>query len=135
MTSLRRSVDIDAAASAVWDAVRDFGQLHTRIAPGLVTDTKLEDGGTSRTVTFANGMVLKEALVGVEDDQQRLVWSAQSDDWHHHNASLQVIDLGGGQSRTTWVADVLPEAAAPMIAMIMEMGLGAMKAHLESETN
>jgi Polyketide cyclase / dehydrase and lipid transport len=131
LTSLRRSVDIAISAGAVWDAVRDFGQLHKRIAPGLVTDTLLEEGGAVRVVTFANGMSLRELLVGVEDDVQRIVWSAQSDQWQHHNASLQVVDLGNGQSRTIWVADVLPDQAGPTIATIMEMGLAAMKAHLE----
>lgn len=133
MASLRKSVDIEMTAGRVWDAVRDFGQLHTRIAPGLVTDTVLEDGGAIRLVTFANGMSLREHLVGVEEEERRLVWSAESDQWHHHNASLQVSDLGDGRSRTTWVADVLPDEAGEMIATIMEMGLGAMKAHLEGE--
>ncbi len=131
MASLRRYIDIAVAAGPVWEAVRDFGQLHTRIAPGLVTDTVLEADGAARVVTFANGLSLRELLVGIEEDEKRLVWSAQSDDWHHHNASLQVTNLGDGSSRTTWVADVLPDEAAPTIATIMEMGLGAMKAHLE----
>lgn len=135
MASLRKSVDITVTADAAWDAVRDFGQLHTRIAPGLVTNTVLEDGGKVRVVTFANGMSLREHLVGIEDDQKRLVWSAESDQWHHHNGALQVVDLGDGMSRTTWVADVLPDEAGEMIGTIMEMGLGAMKAHLEGPAN
>ncbi len=49
-------------------------------------------------------------------------------------ALLQVTDLGDGRSRTTWVADVLPDEAGAIIATIMEMGLAAMKAHLEGET-
>jgi hypothetical protein len=109
MASLRRSIDIAVSAGPAWDAVR--------------------------IVTFANGMSLRELLVGVEDEERRLVWSAQSDAWHHHNASLQVMDLGNGQSRTTWVADVLPDEAGAMIATIMEMGLGAMKVHLEGPAN
>jgi Polyketide cyclase / dehydrase and lipid transport len=131
MASLRRSIDIAVSAGPVWDAVRDFGQLHRRIAPGLVSDCVLEEGGAVRIVTFANGMSLRELLVGVEDEERRLVWSAQSDAWHHHNASLQVTDLGDDSSRTTWVADVLPDEAGAMISTIMEMGLDAMKAHLE----
>lgn len=132
MASLQRYVDIGQSAEAVWDAVRDYGQLHIRIAPGLVTDTVLEEGGAFRTVTFANGMSLREALLGTDDENRRLAWSAASDLWHHHNASLTVTDLGAGKSRTTWIADVLPDEAGETIAMIMEMGLGAMKAHIES---
>ncbi len=132
MASLRKFVDVAIPADQVWDAVRDFGQLHTRIAPGLVTDTLLEPGGAVRIVTFANGMSLREHLVGIEEDERRLVWSAESDQWHHHNGSLQVTDIGDGRSRTIWVADVLPDEAGEMIATIMEMGLGAMKVHMEA---
>jgi hypothetical protein len=96
-----------------------------------VTHTVLEEGGTVRVVTFANGMSLREHLVGLEEDEKRIVWSAESDQWHHHNGSLQVVDPGDGKSRTTWVADVLPDEAGAMIATITEMGLGAMKAHRE----
>jgi Polyketide cyclase / dehydrase and lipid transport len=133
MASLQRHVDIAQPAEAVWDAVRDYGQLHVRIAPGLVTDTVLEEDGAFRTVTFANGMSLREALLGADDENRRLAWSAASDLWHHHNASLTVSDLSAGKSRTTWIADVLPDEARETIAMIMEMGLGAMKAHIESD--
>ncbi|MDO9128090.1 MAG: SRPBCC family protein, partial [Parvibaculum sp.] len=44
MASIRKDISIDAPADAVWDAVRDIGQIHTRFAPGFVTDTKLEEG-------------------------------------------------------------------------------------------
>lgn len=131
MASLQRHVDIAGSAETVWDAVRDYGQLHVRIAPGLVTDTVLEEGGAFRIVTFANGMSLREALLGIDDENRRLAWSAASDLWHHHNASLTVTDLGAGKSRTTWIADVLPDEAGETIKVIMEMGLDAMKAHME----
>jgi hypothetical protein len=134
MASIKRSIDIAVPADLVWDAVRDYGQLHKRIAPALVTDTRLEEQGAVRIVTFANGMVLRELIVGIDDNEQRLAWSAQSEMWHHHNASLQVTDLGDGHSRTIWIADVLPDAAGSTISTIMEMGLNAMKRHLETES-
>ena len=42
----------------VWDAVRDVGAIHTRLAPDFVTDVKME--GDARIVTFANGMTAKD---------------------------------------------------------------------------
>ena len=41
----------------------------------------------------------------------------------HHSASFQVDDLGGGRSRLTWTADLLPDDAAPAVAGMMEDGL------------
>ena len=62
MATVRKSVVIAKPASEVWDAVSDAGQLHTRVVPGMVIDTKLEDDGEVRIVTFGNGMVLKEDI-------------------------------------------------------------------------
>jgi len=55
----------------VWDALRDVGALHTRLVPGFVTDTSLQDG--VRTVTFGNGMVARETIVTVDENEHRVV--------------------------------------------------------------
>jgi carbon monoxide dehydrogenase subunit G len=132
MASIQKSVDIKADAQSVWEAVSDAGQLHVRVAPGLVTDTQLEEDGAVRIVTFANGISLKEYIISNDDDLRRLVWSAESDQWNHHNASLQVIATGEGACQVTWTADVLPHSAGTMISTFVDMGLAAMKAHIDS---
>ena len=65
MASIHKDIPIDAPAHEVWDAVRDFGALHTRLVPGFVLDTKLD--GDVRIVTFANGTVAREQLVDCDD--------------------------------------------------------------------
>jgi hypothetical protein len=60
MASIHKDIPIDATPDDVWDAVRDFGAVHTRLAPGFVTDARLE--GDVRTVTFANGTVAREMM-------------------------------------------------------------------------
>ena len=131
MASYEHRINVHVSASAVWDAIRDVGNLHLRVAPGLVTSVQMDADGSARVVTFGNGMVLREPIISINDAAFRLAWTAQSDQWSHHNASLQVFDCGDGQSETVWIADVLPHDAGPTISMIMEMGLAAMKAHLE----
>jgi len=42
MASIHKDIPIDAPAHEVWDAVRDFGAVHTRLAPGFVLDTRLD---------------------------------------------------------------------------------------------
>ena len=56
------------------DVFRDVGALQTRLVPGFLTDTRLEPG--ARVVTFANGMVIKEPIVDVDERNRRLVWTA-----------------------------------------------------------
>src|SRR4030095_11592230 len=120
MASIRKEIPLDARAEDVWDAVRDIGALHTRLVPGFVTDTKLEPG--ARIVTYANGMVVKELIVDLDDKARRLVWSAVGGRLSHHNASAQVFAEGDGRSRLVWTADLLPDELAGDIRPMIEAG-------------
>jgi carbon monoxide dehydrogenase subunit G len=128
MASIRKEIVTSAAPRAVWDAIRDVGALHTRLVPGFVVDTRIEPG--ARVVTFANGMVVKEPIVAVDDDARRLVWSAEGGPLTHYNASVQVFDDGAG-SRVAWVADFLPDEAGATVGPMMEAGMAAMKKKLD----
>ena len=131
MASIRREVVVNAPAEKVWDAVRDVGAVHRRLAPGFVVDTKLEAG--ARVVTFANGMTARELIVDVDDQARRLVWSVVgSPRLTHHNASLQVFPDGDGRSRVVWVADLLPDGVAGYIQGMIEQGMAVMKRTLEA---
>lgn len=121
MASILKSVDIDAPAAAVWDAVSDFGAVHRRFAPGFVTNVELVPG--ARMVTFGNGMVVKELFLDSDDQARRLAYSVRADNFEHHSASFTVTDLGGGRSRLDWRADVLPDSLAPVVAGMMEQGI------------
>ena len=128
MASIHREIRIDARPETAWDALRDVGALHTRLVPGFVVDTTLEDG--ARVVTFGNGMVVRERIVDVDDDARRVAWSAVGGSMTHHNASAQILPDGGG-CRFVWIADLLPHDVAPAIAAMIEQGLGVIKATLE----
>jgi Polyketide cyclase / dehydrase and lipid transport len=132
MATVRKTIAINRSANDVWDAVSDAGQLHTRVAPGMVADTRLEDDGEVRIVTFANAVVLRELMISNDADAMRLAWSAQSEHWTHHNASLQIFSAGDDQCEAVWTADVLPHAAAVLMDQFLTAGLGAMKAHMEN---
>ena len=129
MASIRKEIPLNVPADEVWDAVRDIGALHHRLVKGFVTDTKLD--GDARIVTFANGMVVREVIVDLDDAARRLVWSARSERLTHHNASAQVFDEGNGRSRLVWIADLLPNDRAGDIRAMIDAGAAAMKATLE----
>jgi carbon monoxide dehydrogenase subunit G len=124
MASIRREIVTSAEPRSVWDAIRDVGALHTRLVPGFVVDTRLEPGG--RVVTFANGMVVKEPIVTIDDESRRLVWSAEGGQLAHYNASVQVFAEGAG-SRVVWIADFLPHEATGVVGPMMDQGMAAMK--------
>ena len=126
MASIRKEIVTSAAPHSVWDAIRDIGALHTRLVPGFVVDTRLEPGARARVVTFANGMVMKEPIVAIDDDGRRLVWGAEGGSLRHYNASVQVFAEAAG-SRVVWIADFLPDQAAGVVGPMMEQGMSAMK--------
>lgn len=131
MASIRREVSIDVPAAQAWAAMRDVGALHTRLAKGFVADCRL-DGEGARIVTFANGMVVRELIVTVDDDARRVAWAAVGGRLSHHNASTRVLDEAGGRCRVVWQADLLPDTLAPAVAAMIEQGTAAMKCTLES---
>jgi hypothetical protein len=117
MATIRKDISLRTEPARVWDVIRDVGAIHTRLAPGFVTDTRMEEG--ARVVTFANGHVARELIVTVDEDAKRLVYSVVGGSATHHNASFQVIPTADNQTSLVWITDVLPDTvAAPLSAMI-----------------
>src|SRR6187551_1295383 len=110
MATVHRETKIARSKAFVWDAIRDVGAIHKRLVPGFVVDCKLD--GDSRIVTFANGMVMRELIVDVDDKTFRHSWSAQGKPFTHHNASLQVFSEGDDRCRLVWIADLMPNEVA-----------------------
>ena len=124
MASIHRDIPIDARPGDVWAAVRDFGAVHRRLAPGFVLDARLD--GEARIVTFANGTIARELLVDCDDSSQRLVYAVISERVKHYNASVQVTADGEARSRLIWIVDLLPNEIAPYIGGQMEQAVLAM---------
>lgn len=129
MASLRRQITTDATVDQVWDAIRDIGALHTRLVPGFVVDTQLAPG--ERLVTFANGMVVRELIVAIDEEARRLVWTTEVPQLAHYNASAQALANPDGGTTVVWVADLLPDEGASFVAPLMDAGMAAMKACLD----
>ena len=129
MASIRLEMNLRADPWNVWDAVRDVGAIHTRLAPDFVTDVTMD--GDARIVTFANGMTAKELIVDVDDAARRLVWAVVEGRPTHHNGAIQVFPNNGG-CRLVWIADLLPHDLAKPIGAMMQHGMDAMKKKLES---
>ena len=132
MASIRKEILIAARPDEVWDAIRDVGAIHTRLAKGFVTDTRLE--GDSRLVTFANGVVVRELIVDVDDDARRLAYAVVEWRAKHHHATFQVFAQGNG-SRVVWTTDLLPNDLAELVEGLMTQGAASMKTTLESHAS
>ncbi len=130
MASIRRHVVIDREPDAVWDALRDWGALHERLAAGFVTDCRRD--GEARVVTFASGAVLREEILGCDEEHRRLAWTIVDGPYTHHNGAAEVVPESHGETRPVWTSDLRPDALAEATAKAMEQGLAAIKQTLES---
>ena len=130
MATIHKEIRLDARAEDVWEAIRDVGAAHERLAPGFVTDTRLEGG--ARVVTFANGLVVRELIVTLDDGARRLAYAAVGGRSTHHNASFQVFAEGAERTRLVWIADLLPDEVAGPVGEMMEAGSRVMKRTLEA---
>jgi len=130
MATVYKEFIVEADAAQVWDALRDFGAVHTRLAPGFLTGCEL-DGQGARIVHFANGLVARELLVALDEENRRLAYTVTDGKATHHHASAQVFAHGEGRARFVWITDVLPDGLAAYIEPMMAQGGAAMKKTLE----
>src|SRR5215471_19683907 len=130
MATLRKQMALDAPAATVWAALRDFGAVHRRVAPGFLTDLRMDNG--DRIVTFFNGLVARERLVTLDDQACRLVYAVVEGRPSHYNAAVQVLPEGA-DSRIVWTIDLLPDELAPAVGAMMDEALGTMKKTLSQD--
>ena len=132
MATIRKEIPITSSPDKVWDVIRDVGAIHTRLAPGFVVDTRLEEG--ARIVTFANGLVVRELIVTLDDESRRLAYSVTGGTPAHHNASFQVFPATeGNHASLVWITDILPDAIAGPFTAMIEAGTTVMKRTLDAQ--
>jgi hypothetical protein len=130
MASITKNIDTVAPVGAVWSALRDIGALHTRLIPGFVVDTVLD--GDARIVTFANGMVIREPIIAIDEEHRRVVWGADGPQFEHYNGSAQAIEQADDTTVVVWTADFKPDELADVVDEMMTSGAAAMKTALDT---
>lgn len=131
MASIHTEVVIEADAEQVWNVVGDFANGPTDMARGHVTSCRIE--GTTRVVTFANGFVARERLVGRDGDARRIVYSVVGGTMQpeHDNAVMQIIAEAPGRCRFVWSRDVLPDDLVAPLRAGMEEAAAVIKLTFE----
>ena len=132
MASISLEVLIESSADDVWKVIGEFATGPSRMAAGFVVDTQAE--GEFRTVTFADGTVVRERRIGLDDNARRIAYSivGGSVEPEHDNASMQAFPHGERRCRLVWTRDVLPDRLAAPIADSMTRGLDVIKRTLDA---
>jgi hypothetical protein len=131
MASIYREFTVEEDPNIVWSAIRDVGAVHQRLARGFVVDTQLEDD--VRTVSFKNGAIAKERILGIDSQNKRMAYTILSDKLEHHSASFQVFAETNRQTRIVWTADILPNEMENYISEMTDRAIEAMKGTLEGD--
>ena len=121
MASIHRETVVDVGAEQAWAALRTVGAAHELFAP-VLTDGELN--GETRRVRFANGMVVNERIVDVDDGMRRVAYSVlDAPGLRYHHASMQVPDEGPNRCRFVWITDFLPADAGGTLTPLIEAGV------------
>ena len=131
MALLRTEISIAAAPADVWDVVGDFAAGPLRMAPGFVVGCSAE--GDRRVVTFADGVVVSERLVAV--DERCITYSVVGGSVRPDRdlARMQVLPEGDG-CRFVWTHDILPDELGPGFQAAMDRGAEVIRRTLEAAT-
>jgi hypothetical protein len=134
MASIILDIPIAVPAGTAWAVIGDWAAGPSRMAPGWVSGISIEDD--HRVVTFANGAVFRERLIGVDATARRLAYAITGDavQPEHHNASMQIFPDGPTSCRLSWIQDVLPDALAARLETGMTTSAQIIKSTLESLT-
>lgn len=73
MAHIHKEIAVNASPEHVWEAVRDVGAVHERLARGFVAKTRLD--GDVREVTFGNGAVVSERILDIDESARRVTYS------------------------------------------------------------
>jgi polyketide cyclase/dehydrase/lipid transport protein len=107
----------------VWAGLRAVDAVHERLMPGYVTGTRVE--GSHRYLTMADGWVVHERIVGVDDEARRLAYAVVEGArpaLDHHHASFQVFADGPEGSLVVWTTDLLPDDGVAEVRLRVARG-------------
>ena len=120
---------LEVPAEAAWALLRRVELAHEIFAPVLV-DGRMD--GEIRTVTFANGLVVRERIVDLDEARRRIAYTVLDGLFEHHAASMQIVPVDTETCRFVWITDFLPADKAAMVQPLVEQGSSAFARNIVS---
>ena len=129
MASIHKELTVEVDADTAWASLRRVGEARELFAP-VLTESRMES--EIRTVRFANGMVVRERILDVDDERQRVAYAAlDAPGMTYHHASMQVREAGPKRCLFVWITDFHPAEIRADILPLIEEGAAAFKRNLE----
>ncbi|RAR61113.1 polyketide cyclase/dehydrase/lipid transport protein [Paraburkholderia unamae] len=127
MATLYRDIPVETAAEDAWAALRDPANV-ARVFAGVLIDVRTEN--ELRWVTFADGTVIEERVIAVDDAHMRIAYTVVGGRFEHHHATVQVVAQTPQQCRVVWISDFKPDERASAVEPLMDAGCAALKRNL-----
>jgi hypothetical protein len=128
MASIRKELEIGVSAAEAWPLLQP-AEAHKAFKP-VLSEARLDNG--IRTATFANGMVVHEQILDVDNDHRRVAYAVKdAPGVTYHHATMELVERGPGRCHFIWITDFVPAEAASTIGPLVEAGAAALKANLE----
>jgi carbon monoxide dehydrogenase subunit G len=129
MAFLYRECTIGAPAAEVWAILREPPGV-ARAFAGVLVDTTFDAASNVRTVTFANGNVVQERIVTIDDARWRLAYAVIGGRFEHHHASMQIAPLDAQHCRFIWMIDFVPDELESFVTPLVDAGCTAIARNL-----
>ncbi|MCC8401295.1 SRPBCC family protein [Paraburkholderia sp. MMS20-SJTN17] len=127
MATIYREIAVDTPAASAWAALRDPADVASVFA-GVLIAARME--GDLRWVTFADGTVIEERVIAVDDAHMRLAYSVGGARFEHHHATLQVMPDTPARCRVIWIADFKPDERSAVVEALTDAGCAALGRNL-----
>ena len=127
MTTIVRECTLDTSAQMAWAVLRDPPGAGRAFA-GVLVDVRCD--GDVRRVTFANGGVVDERIVAIDDERMRIAYTVVGGRFEHHHASMQIAPDGSDRCRFVWISDFLPDEARAFVEPLVDAGCAAIARNL-----
>lgn len=142
------TVTIDRSPDAVWQHVKDYGDMHWHPAVEATTADHGNDVGSVRTVSLKGGGSLMETLERYSDPDRSYSYKLSSEGSlpvSNYRSTLTIHPLDGGRSTVEWTgtfmradrsskpaADRDDQTAVRTVTGVYRAGLGALKRLVEA---
>lgn len=128
MATIRWEEPVAVPTAKAWALLRRVDRAHELFAPVLVAGSMEDD---VRTVTFANGLVVQERIVTVDDQAHRIAYTVLGEMFEHHSASMQILPVDDAMCRFVWISDFLPDERTETVRPLVEQGSRAFAKNIE----
>jgi hypothetical protein len=127
MATIYRDIPVETSAEDAWAALRDPANVD-RVFAGVLIDVRMEKD--VRWVTFADGTVIEERVIGVDDARMRIAYTVTGGRFEHHHATLQVVPEAPERCHVVWISDFTPDERTAMVEPLMDAGCAALRRNL-----